>query len=98
MIELEFDSDIGYHLVSDKKVLEFEDYMDQPVVYWLHTKVGEMKWPRDVNEILHGDGWEISADWANWMYDTSQKPRTCAIIHKDINPQLVTEFWIRFQR
>ncbi len=97
-MKLEFDSDLGYVTVVDRKMLILEDYLSQPVIRWCHERIGPIKWPKDVNEILRGDGWEISADWTVWMYNRSQKPRTYVILHKDIDPSLITDFWMRFQR
>lgn len=96
-MKLEFDINKGYKDIVDKKVLTLEDYLNQPVIFWCHEKIGPMKWPKDVNEILSGDGWEISADWTRWMYDRSTKPEVSVIIHKDVDSRLLTDFWIRFQ-
>ena len=96
-MKLEFDTDKGYKNIADKKVLSLEDYLSQPVIRWCHERIGPLKWPKDPNEILCGDGWEICADWTKWMHDRSTKPEVSVIIHKDINSQLVTDFWMRFQ-
>lgn len=98
ILELEFNIELGYTKTINKQILVLEDYLDQPVIRWCHEKVGPIVWPKDVNEILRGDGWEISADWTKWMHNRSTKPRVCVIIKKDIDPQLVTEFWMRFQQ
>lgn len=96
-LELEFNIDKGYTNIVTRQILILEDYLSQPVISWCHEKIGPILWPKDVNEILRGDGWEISADWNKWLYDRDKNPRTCVIIHKDIDPQLITEFWMRFQ-
>ena len=97
-LELEFNIDLGYTNVVNRQMLILEDYLSQPVIEWCHEKIGPIQWPKDVNEILRGDGWEISADWSVWMLNRTTTPRVCVIIHKDIDPQLITEFWIRFQQ
>ncbi len=97
-LELEFDIDLGYTNIVNRQMLILEDYLSQPVIRWCHEKIGPICWPKDVNEILRGDGWEISADWSVWMYDRSRNPRVCVIINKEVDTQLLTDFWIRFQR
>ena len=95
---LDFDIELGYTKTVNKQILVLEDYLDQPVIRWCHEKIGPIKWPKEVNEILIGDGWEIAADWNKWMLNRSTNPRVSVIIHKEIDTHLITEFWMRFQR
>lgn len=94
---LEYDVDRAYATVADKKTLDLEDYLAQPLLLWCHKNIGPIKWPREPAEIMHGDGWEIAVDWNKWMLNHSNKPEACVIINKDIDPQLLTDFWMRFQ-
>lgn len=96
-IILEYDVDRAYSTVVDKKFLELEDYLAQPLIRWCHRNIGPMNWPKLPEEILQGDGWEIAVDWSKWMFNRSTKPEACVIIHKDIDSQLLTDFWMRFQ-
>lgn len=95
-VMLEFDPDRGYTNVVNRKFLILEDYLSQPVIHWCHERIGAMRWPKEVNEILTGDGWEIYADWGPWLNQVD-KPRTYVIITKQVEQRLITEFWMRFQ-
>ena len=95
-MKLEFDIDKGYTNICNKKVLELDDYLNQPVIRWCHERIGPMSWPKGVNEVLCGDGWEIATDWEN-VIQYLDNPRIYVIIHKDIDSKLLTDFWMRFQ-
>lgn len=96
-MKLEFDPDKGYGRDPvTKKYLVKDDYLSLPVVRWCHERIGPIDWPKDVNEILRGEGWEIFADWDGWLRNVD-KPRTYVIIHTSLDTKLVTDFWMRFQ-
>lgn len=95
-MKLEFDPDRGYKGVVGTKFLSIDDYLTQPVIVWCHKNIGPIHWPKDVNEVLQGEGWEIAADWEGYL-NGIDKPRTYVIIHTSISDKLVTDFWIRFQ-
>ena len=96
-MKLEFDPDKGYVSIISKKVLSVEDYLNQPVIAWCHRNIGPIHWPKDVAELLRGDGWAISVDWNPWLNNVDDRPRTYVIIEQEISDRLITEFWMRFQ-
>ena len=97
-VDLVFDSEKGYGRGIKGKVATKEDYLSLPVIKWCHEKVGPLKFPKDPNEILTGDGWEIYSDWNDILYKDSVdlRPGLHVIIHKEINSRLITEFWMKF--
>jgi len=97
-MKLEFDSDKGYRSGVYGRKLDKEDYLSLPIVKWCNDKIGEINWPKDVNEVLTGDGWDIYSDWVERLSDNTLDfaPRLYVIINKEIDQRLVTEFWIRF--
>jgi hypothetical protein len=95
-MKLEFDTVKGY---GDFEIVEpttLDDYLGVPVIAWCHGKIGNISWPRDPNEVLQGDGWEISADWQDYLNYGNTMPRVYVIITKPVDQRLLTEFWIRF--
>lgn len=96
-MKLEFDTAKGYIDREIKDEMTIDDYLSMPVIAWCHRKIGPMDWPRDPNQVLHGDGWEILADWSEYLAKTSLLPQTYVIITKPVDDQLLTDFWMRFQ-
>lgn len=96
-IRLEFDSDKGYGSGFRTKSITKEDYLSLPVLKWCHEKLGPINFPKDPNEVLTGDGWEIYADWEGYLKGID-KPRIYVIIDKQINQRLITEFWMKFSQ
>lgn len=97
-MKLEFDPDKGYGSTPvRKKRLERKDYLTLPVIRWCHERIGPIRWPKSVNEVLTGEGWQIYAQWDDYLKHLDNKPRTYVIINKDIDQRLITEFWMRFQ-
>jgi hypothetical protein len=95
-IKLEFDCDKAYGNCELSDPITLDNYMELPVVEWCHKKIGAMNWPRDPNEVLYGDGWQIGADWSDYLEHRSNLPYVYVIITKPVEQKLITEFWMRF--
>ena len=95
-MRLSFKQDRAYVLVADHKFLTWEDYMAQPLIYWLHHRVGAMKWPRLSSEMLQGQGWHVDSDWSRFL-TTGQEPEVWVVFDPPLDDQRLTEFWMRFQ-
>lgn len=96
-MKLKFDIQKGYSdVVLKGKHLTKEDYMQLPVIKWLIDNVGPLH-TSQVGEILHGDGWEIYADWDPYWLGVDGAPEVCVIIKEPVNEQLITKFWMKFQ-
>lgn len=97
MLELEFDINKGYNdVVLKGKRLTKLDYMQLPIIQWAVKNIGELR-TNGVGEILHGDGWEIYADWQGYLNKLDDKPRVVLKCTHELDSRLVTEFWMRFQ-
>lgn len=97
-MRLEFDPDLGYG--SEPVVgkdMTLDQYLALPVIGWCHSKIGCMDWPRDPQQVLTGQGWEVYADWGQY-YKEGTVPRTFILTAQDLSTELITEFWMRFQR
>lgn len=97
MIELDFDIQKGYtDVVLKGRKITPADYMELPIVQWCVKNVGHIK-TANPGEILHGDGWEIFADWQNYIGGVDKTPRVVLKLHTEVDQRLITEFWMRFQ-
>ena len=98
MIQLEFDQQKAYGDVIFGHDITYEDYMSVPVIRWCSEHIGSLNWPIRPGEQVHGDGWEIYADWSRWMLAKHRDipPRTVLILREEVDQKLITEFWMRF--
>jgi len=95
---LEFRASKGYgNAILRGKSPELADYLQLPVVDWCVQNIGDICWPKDLHESLHGDGWVIHVEWDHWTNTVDTAPRTYVIITKPISNELVTKFWMKFQ-
>jgi hypothetical protein len=96
-IELEFDIHKGYSdVVLKGRELTKDDYMSLPVIQWAVKNVGPIL-TANPGEILHGQGWEIYADWQGYLADADQTPRVVLRLEEPVDDRLITDFWMRFQ-
>lgn len=97
MIELEFDTDKAYGRAVFGREITFEDYQHLPIVRWCVRNVGPMYWPKKPGDRLAGDGWTVEADWTKWMSGKHDAPpRTVLQLCENVDPKLITEFWMKF--
>jgi hypothetical protein len=97
MIELEFDIQKGYSdVVLEGKTLTKQDYTQLPIVQWAVKNIGPIL-TNEPGQILYGEGWEIYADWNNYINEVDDTPRVVLKCKHELDSRLITEFWIRFQ-
>lgn len=95
--ELPFDINKAYSdVVLRGKNLTKIDYMQLPIIQWAVKNIGPLK-TASVGEILHGEGWEIYADWQDYINKVDDKPRVVLKCKHELDSRLITEFWMRFQ-
>ena len=96
-IDLEFDIHKGYsNVVLNGKTLTKEDFMSLPVIQWAVKNIGPIL-TSEPGQILHGDGWEIYADWQGYLAHTDQYPKVMLKLSRPVDDRLLTDFWMRFQ-
>lgn len=97
MTELTFDIRKGYSdVVLQGRTITPDDYMQLPIIAWAVQNIGAIRTAKP-GEILHGDGWEIFADWQNYLSGVDNTPRVVLKLHSQVDQRLITEFWMRFQ-
>jgi len=96
-IELEFNIQKGYSdVVLTGKTVTQENYMQLPIVKWAVKNIGPIL-TNHPNEILYGEGWEISADWDPYWIGVDGAPRVVLQCDCELDSRLITDFWMRFQ-
>lgn len=95
-IELEFNIEKGYSdvVLKGRKVTK-DDYMTLPIVLWAVKNIGPIL-THEVGQILHGDGWEIYADWQSYLQGLDKKPRVVLKLDCELDTRLILDFWMRF--
>jgi hypothetical protein len=96
-IELEFDIHKGYSdvVLKGRKITK-DDYLDLPIIQWAVKNIGPIL-TANPGEILHGQGWEIYADWQSYLTRLDNKPRVVLRLAEPVDDRLITDFWMRFQ-
>jgi hypothetical protein len=95
-LTLEFDIQKGYSdVVLSGKTLTKEHYMQLPIIQWAVKNIGPILTAAP-GEILHGDGWQIYADWDHFKYGVDGAPRVMLQCNTELGTRLITDFWIRF--
>lgn len=97
MVELEFDIEKGYsNVVLEGKTLTKLHYMQLPIVQWAVKNIGPVL-TSEPGQILYGEGWEIYADWNDYINAVDNTPRVVLKCNHKLDSRLITEFWMRFQ-
>jgi hypothetical protein len=96
-IELEFDIHKGYSdVVLKGRKITRDDYIALPIIQWAVKNVGPIL-TANPGEILHGEGWEIYADWQGYLARADQCPKVVIRLTEPVDDRLITDFWMRFQ-
>jgi hypothetical protein len=96
-IELEFDIHKGYsNVVLKGRKITRDDYIALPIIQWAVKNVGPIL-TANPGEILHGEGWEIYADWQGYLARADQCPKVVIRLTEPVDDRLITDFWMRFQ-
>ena len=95
--QLKFDIQKGYSdVVLTGKTVAKEDIMQLPIVQWAVKNIGPLL-TSDPGQILHGEGWEIYADWDPYLIGLDGTPQVMLQCTCELDSRLITDFWMRFQ-
>ena len=96
-VELEFNIHRGYSNVELKgRRITKDDYMAFPIIQWAVKNVGPILTAKE-GDILHGEGWEIYADWQGYLARADHYPKVVIRLTEPVDQRLITDFWMRFQ-
>lgn len=95
--QLRFDIQKGYSdVVLTGKAVAKEDVMQLPIVQWAVKHIGPLL-TSEPGQILHGEGWEIYADWDPYWIGVDRCPQVMLQCTCELDSRLITDFWMRFQ-